>query len=239
MKEISVLILTHNAPKYVEETLATLNEVTPKETRDRLEIIVWDNASEPSTTELIKKLRDKGYIDKLSLSDKNLLFAGGNNRAAELASSETKYYLLLNSDIRINDPQWIDILLNAKNAGNYAAASYGACKNPNRADGYCLLVDKELYDQYKLDEQFQWWWSVTKLQAQILQHGSNILAFKNHDKILLHYGGKSGHDFVNAKGMDADASEILSWFQNSIGKVYINNAFSLRGLIDNVARFRK
>lgn len=239
MKEISVLILTHNAPKYVEETLVTLNEITPEKVREKLEVIVWDNASESSTIELLKVLRDRGYIDKLRFSEKNLLFAGGNNKAAELASPETKYYLLLNSDIKINDPQWVDILQNAKKAGNYAAVSYGACKKPDRADGYCLLIDRELYDQYKLDEQFQWWWSVTKLQAQILQHGGNILAFKNHDKILLHYGGKSGHDFVNAKGMDADATEIISWFKNSVGKVHINYAFSLWGLIDNVTRFRK
>lgn len=239
MKEISVIILTHNATKYVKETLETLNEVTEPEYRDKIEIIVWDNASQSETLDLLHDLSERGYIDKIFYSKENLFFAGGNNRASKLASNETKYYLLLNSDIRINDPQWLRILMNAKKEGSYAVASFGACENPPRADGYCFMIDKSLYNKYMLDETFQWWWGITKLQAHILQENKNILGFQNHNSLLFHYGGKSGNDFYKAKGINTDINEILSWFISSKGRFYKKRVALLGKYFSLIKKYRK
>lgn len=227
MKDISILMLTHNAPDYVKETIETLNTVTRKEDLDRCELIVWDNASEEPTIKVLEELRAKGFIDKLHLSKENLLFAGGNNAASKLADNNCKYYLLLNSDIKIKDKNWLKYLIDAKVNGNYAGVSYGFCKNPNRCDGYCLLLDRALYDKYQLDENFQWWWGVTKLQAQILKEGHNLLAYSRHNHLIYHYGGKSGGDFKTAKGMDTNIENVIHWFNNSKGKVQNKNAIYL------------
>lgn len=227
MKEISILMLTHNAPEYVKETIETLYNVTDKDDLAKCELIVWDNASEQPTINILENLKEEGKIDKLFLSPDNLLFAGGNNSAAKLSDKDTKYYLLLNSDIKIKDKYWLKYLLSAKDRGGYAAVSYGFCKNPNRCDGYCLLLDRNLYDKYELDESFQWWWGVTKLQAEILKDGGKLLAFNHHNHIIYHYGGKSGTDFKNAKGMDADVSDILEWFNNASGYINRKNALSM------------
>ena len=99
-------------------------------------------------------------------------------------------------------------------------AAYGAVMSePIRADGYCLLVEKDLYEKFQLDEKFQWWWSVTKLEAQILNEGKKIVAFKNHENMIHHFGGKSGMGYKDAKGMDITIDKVIKWFKN--GKVEI------------------
>lgn len=225
MKEkISILILTYNAPKYVEETIVSLNTITNKEDLDLCEIIVVDNNSEPETKELLKKLEKKGYINKLFFSPVNTLFAKGNNIAASLSAENSDYYLLLNSDICIKNKNWLSQLVKAKKKGNYKAVSYGYCdSSPIRLDGYCFLIDKPIYDKYKLDEEYEWWWSVTKIQAEILKNEGNLLGFKNHNRFLIHYGGKSGNAFKNAKGMDVDRQKVLKWFDDNDNSIKIKS----------------
>lgn len=223
MIDISILILTHNAPKYVRETLSTLNEVTNRKELQRCEIIVLDNGSDDETKSVLTELDKRGYIDKLHFSEENTFFARGNNLAAEMADSGSNYYLLLNSDVSIRESNWLSRLIEYKESGGYVAAAYGACGGPERADGYCLLVDREIYDRHKLDEDFQWWGGVTKLQCEILKEGGNILAIDHHDEMIYHYGGKSGRTFKQAKKVDVDPSEVLDCFENSKGRVVVIN----------------
>ena len=84
--------------------------------------------------------------------------------------------------------------------------------NTVRADGYCFLIDKDLYLKYKLDEQFEWWWSVTKLQAQLLRDSYIVKAVKEHEEQLIHYGGMSGTAWKNSKGMSIEGKEVKRWF---------------------------
>ncbi|MBD5356209.1 MAG: glycosyltransferase [Bacteroides sp.] len=223
-KEISILILTYNAPEYVKKTIESLNNVTDKELLKKCEIIVWDNCSDSTTKNLLNEFKNNGLIDKLHFSSENLLFAGGNNSAARLANSSSKYYLLLNSDILIKDKHWLNYLLYYIKKDNIAGVSYGFCKYPDRCDGYCLLIDRALYDKYELDTQYQWWWGVTKLQAEILKEGYSLIAIYHHNHILYHYGGKSGNAFKNAKGMNTTVQEVIKWFKFSKGQILTKSA---------------
>lgn len=205
-------MLTHNAPSYVYHSIMDVNK-TKKETPD-LELIVLDNASKFKTRLILRILKAFGLIDKLILNPRNDLFAKGNNLASQHASEDTTHYLLLNSDIKVNNPSCFNKLmeLHPKDGG---ISSFGAVlKDPIRADGYCMMIDKFLFDKYKLDEDFEWWWSITKIQSQILTEGYKIRAVRNHDDYIYHYGGKSGKGFKDAKGMDIKLSEVISWFDN-------------------------
>lgn len=231
MVDISIIILTYNAPKYVRETIETLNNVTDAQMLKRCEIIVWDNNSNEETKQLLINLKDQGKIQKLQFSKDNLLFAGGNNEASKLASPDSKFYLLLNSDVKIKDRNWLLYLLQNLERGKHAGISYGYCKNPDRCDGYCFLVDRKLYDKYKLDTAYQWWWGVTKLQAQILHEGYTLLAFRHHNHLIYHYGGKSGNAFQNAKGMDTEVDEVMQWFKSTKGKFKAQSALALGNIL--------
>lgn len=210
--KISILMLTYNAPEYVLESIMGIEKA--KQKTDMLELIVLDNNSKSPTKHILKQLKKDNLIDKLVLNQKNDLFARGNNLASKYASEDTTHYLLLNSDIKIIDPCCFNKLMeiHPKEGG---ISSFGAVlSEPKRADGYCMLIDKYLYDKYQLDEYFEWWWSITKLQSQILTEGFKIRAVRNHEQYLHHYGGKSGDAWRGATGMDIKIDEVINWFKN-------------------------
>ena len=210
---ISILILTHNAPAFVEETLHTL-KTTETDPDIAYEVIVVDNASEEPTKELLRRELALGNIDRLEFSPENLLFAGGNNYAATLVSPSSRLLLLLNSDVSIRDPKWLRELYDRKTQGGFGVASFGYSGNPDRADGFCYLIDRELYARHPLDEQYPWFWGLTQQQAQLLNDGVSILAITHHNRFIVHYGGKSG--FVASPhgvfGREADLGVIYGWF---------------------------
>lgn len=217
--KMSVLMLTYNAPYYVFQSILGVHKT--KKRTPNLELIVLDNSSKFPTKILLRILKSIGLIDKLILNPRNDLFARGNNLASQNASEDTTHYLLLNSDIKVNNPDCFNKLMEL-HPSNGGISSFGAVLyEPIRADGYCMLIDKYLYDKYQLDEDFEWWWSITKLQSQILTEGYKIRAVNNHDNYIFHYGGKSGKGFKDAKGMDIEMSEVKSWFNNKKENVEI------------------
>lgn len=220
--KISILILTHNAPRFVYKTIKSL-QATSKEGFD-YEVIVVDNKSKWITRQLLKLLKYSKSIDKLKYNEKNEWFAKGNNVASTLTDNETTHYLLLNSDVKINSKEWLKKMCDIFPISGGIVALGAVTSEPVRADGYCLMINKWLYDKYKLDEEFEWWWSVTKLESQVLHEGLPIYAVENHENLLHHYGGKSGKGFSDAKGMDIKIEEVKKWFneQNSEVKIIEN-----------------
>lgn len=213
MSDVAILMLTHNAPSYVWKSLSTIRgnvgEASAK-------VVVIDNASGLKTRCLLCLCKLIGYIDVLVLNPVNSLFAGGNNIAARHAPGGCNLLLLLNSDVEIRSAEWLDRLVDVMDDASVGAVAYGACLNePVRADGYCFMVRRDLFEKYGMDENFQWFWSMTKLEAQILEEGYDIVAFQDHEGMLHHFGGKSGGDWQGAKGMDVDPSEVLSWFTDT------------------------
>lgn len=209
MIKIAILMLTHNAPRYVIKTLRTLRGTCEIE----YELICVDNNSSWKTQLVVMVAFWFGIIDKLCFSKKNTLFAGGNNIAAHLVSDDVTHFLLLNSDIEIFRKDWLLTLVRNHKRG---LTSFGVVEGRpiDRLDGYCLLIDRDIYEKYQLDENFQWWWSVTKLQSQALGAGYSVHGFKEHEAYLHHFGGKSGASFKGARGMGVNPEEVVGWFGN-------------------------
>lgn len=205
--KVSIVMLVHNAPYYTYRSIKTIKNTINVD----YELIVVDNASRLWTKLILKYLKMRNLIDKLITNRSNKLFAEGNNIGVRNASKDSDLVLLINSDVRITNPLWLKRLIEIHPDGG--VSSYGAVLNePKRADGYCFLVDRKIYDKYQLDEEFQWWWSITKLQSQILKDGNRIVCVKDHENAIHHYGGRSGKGFKNAKGMGVDIEEIKKWF---------------------------
>lgn len=207
-EKVSILILTHNAPYYVHKTLKTMRRTTDV----NYEVLVVDNLSRPLPQLLLLAWLRRGWIDKLCLLNYNSLFAAGNNIAARLADPASTHFLLLNSDVAIRDPRWLRNLLDVHETG---ITTYGFVAKPpiHRVDGYCFLIDRHLYAPGGLDESFQWFWAITKIQAQVLNKGLCVKGIVNHEDQLHHYGRKSGKGHRRAKGMDVAKEEVVSWFQ--------------------------
>lgn len=225
-------MLVHNAPDYVETSIRTLRAHTDP---DLFELVVLDNASGPETRALLRDLCGRGQIDILEFSDVNTLFARGNNRAAELASNNATHFLLLNSDIEVKDDRWLSRLLDEH---EYGITSYGVAPDPVRVDGYCMLIDADLYRAHRLDTDYEWFWSVTKLQAELLREGLSVKGFARHEQFLHHFGGRSGSAFAGARGMDVTRDQVRGWFGGLEAKVLDRGRFgSIPGY--RMASFRR
>jgi glycosyltransferase involved in cell wall biosynthesis len=199
-------MLTYNAPGYVDLTIRSL----AKNTFDvSYELIVLDNASDQPTRDLVQQLYSEGLITKLKLLDYNSLFSRGNNLAAKLSSPDATHFLLLNSDVKIRNPTWLSNLLDVHKRG---ITAYGLNLKPSRIDGYCALIDADLYRENLLDETHQWTWSVAKLQARLLRSGHSVQGFFDHERYLHHFGGKSGRGYVGASGLVLSEAEVTAWF---------------------------
>jgi hypothetical protein len=206
-KKVSILMLTHNAPRYVELSIRTL----ARHTRNvNYELVVVDNASEQPTKNRLNQLRKEGFIQHLTLLGYNSLFAEGNNIAARQAAEDSTHLLLLNSDVEIKDPNWLSNLLAVHKPG---ITAYGVVEGPLRVDGYCLLVDAALYREHMLDENHQFFWAVTKFQAALLAQGYSVQGYAEHERYLHHFGGKSGKDFQSAKGLVVTQAELAECFR--------------------------
>lgn len=209
-------MLTYNAPRYVKKSIVSLKKLTSNQ---NYELIVVDNDSKHPTVRTLYKLKSRGLVDKLYYNSNNDLFAKGNNIAARLASEDSDYYLLLNSDVEIKSPDWLDKLIELMPEEG-GIASFGAVQSaPKRADGYCMMINADLYNKYKLDEHFQWWWGVTKLESQVLKEGKKVIAVDDHEEYIHHFGGKSGKGFSDATGMDVDMDEVKKWFEDGDVKI--------------------
>lgn len=209
-KKVSIIILVHNALKYCKILFNTISKTKDVD----YEIVVVDNESSLSTKLYLYFMFLSKRINRLCFLDKNTFFAGGNNVGAKLASDDATHVLLLNSDIEVRDPLWLSKLLDIHERGATACGFVPGEPWP-RGDGYCFLIDKDLYLKYQLDEEFQWWWAVTKLQAELLRDGFSVQAVDEHDSLVYHFGGKSGQSFRKAKGLELNEEIIRGWFSGN------------------------
>lgn len=211
---VFICILTYNAPRYVSKTLRSISEHKIDSSDFQQEIFVLDNASGFLTRLLLRRYKKQGLIGNLFFSGENLLFAGGNN---ELVSrlpepKNDDLVLLLNSDVEVKSDEWLPWLVSHMTPG-VGAVSYGAClDDPVRADGYSILMRRSLFDKYKMNEDYQWFYSMTQLESRILKEGLDIIAVDDHESMLHHFGGKSGNAWQGAEGMNTAREEICSWF---------------------------
>ena len=102
MNLVSIVILNWNGKTYLEKFLPGLLEHTRMEGS---EIVVADNASDDGSIQLLEKLFPGIRLIRF---DRNYGFTGGYNRALEQLDS--KYYLLLNSDIEVTR-DWLKPLI--------------------------------------------------------------------------------------------------------------------------------
>lgn len=206
--KVSIIMLTYNAPLYVNHSIKGIKRYT--EGVD-YELIVYDNASNNKTKEILKKLNENGYIDKLVFSEINYYFVGGNNRAVGYASEDAEYVLLLNSDIEIRNTKWLDSILKVHKRG--ITACQVCDEKDNRPDGWCLLVDKDLYLKYKLDEKrFTWFFSIADFGSRIMSDGYSVQSIRKYSNVIKHFGGASEISREVACVSNGMASDVSNWY---------------------------
>lgn len=209
--KISIVVLTFNALEYVKKCLESLQKYRP----ENCEIIVVDNGSNLETVEYLKGKKQDGLIDKLHLSNENNYFAKGNNIGVSLASGDSEYILLLNSDVEIISPGWLLPLINL--AEPRCIVSLGITGKPVlRPDGWCFLVDRKTYGDFGgLNEYYKMNWGITELTGKALQRGIAVKSVINPGRYIVHYGQKSylKKKAGGEKFNQMPAGEVISLFK--------------------------
>ncbi len=204
--KVGIIVVSYNALAYSRKMLTSLRRTTGIE----YEITVVDNRSAWPTRLWWTAQRFLGRINRLALLDENTFFAEGSNIGAALTARDVSHYLLLNTDCEILDPSWLERLLAVHQEGATGMRYIESGPWP-RADGFCFLIDRHCWGT-GLDESYQWWWAVTALEARLLRQGHTVQAVVDYDDVLIHYGGKSGTAFKNARSGDQSKELITGWF---------------------------
>lgn len=109
--ELAIVILNWNGSKMMRKYLPSVLEHS-----GNAEIIVADNAS---TDDSLAMLANEFPTVRTIVLDKNWGFADGYNKA--LAQVKAEYYLLLNSDVRV-EKGWLDAMMDYMRKNNDVAA---------------------------------------------------------------------------------------------------------------------
>lgn len=205
--KVAIVVLSYNALRYARRMLRSVHQTRGVD----FEIVVVDNNSNLPTKLWWTFQRYCGRINRLALLDRNTFFAEGFNIGVAMCPRDATHVLMLNPDCEILDPHWLTRLLAVHREGATGLRYIPDGAWP-RADGFCLLVDRNLWKE-GLDEKYQWWWSVTGLEARLLREGHSVTAVKTYDDVLLHHGGKSGDAHKQARSGDTSVSHIAGWFE--------------------------
>ena len=192
---VSIVIVTYNATEWVKLCLDTIRERTDDVP---YEIIIVDNASQEDTRELLRQQDDI----RLFLNEDNLLWSAGCNQGMQAAHADSKYFLLLNSDIEVLRPDWLTIMVDAMETptkdGPVAMVGTRHHYKPvapvwGWLDGQCLLLRRELMEDvgYMDAESYPWGGGPRLLIAQALKRGWTYKFIHRDDCIVEHHRGRS------------------------------------------------
>jgi glycosyltransferase involved in cell wall biosynthesis len=204
--KVAVVVVSYNALAYARRMLRSVRRTRGVE----IEIVVVDNRSRLATRLYWALQRFLGRINRLALLDRNTFFAEGNNIGVAMAPRDATHVLLLNTDCEVVDPDWLRRMLAVHREGATGLRYVTSGPWP-RADGFCLLVDRHCWED-GLDEAYQWWWSITRLEARLLGQGRSVQAVRDYTDAVVHHGGKSGKAFKRASSGDTDEARIAGWF---------------------------
>lgn len=217
--KVSIIMLTYNAPVYVRHSIKSVKNNT---IGVDYELIVYDNASSNKTKRVLNTLYRDGWIDRLFFSDKNYYFVGGNNRAVMKSSEDAEFILLLNSDIEIRNKKWLSSLLEVHKRGITACQ---VCDEYDlRPDGWCLLVDKDIYNNLKLDEKrFTWYFSIADFASRVMNAGYSVQSIRNYKHAICHFGGASEISTSVAVSSLKSGENVSDWFPHRCNVIDVLN----------------
>lgn len=120
MTDLSIVILSFNTAKTTIECLKKLETSLLKSSEVKTEVIVVDNGSSDSSVEELNFFSKKFDIKhQFIYLNENIGFTKGNNLAASKTNSE--FLLFLNSDVLINNIDWVKLLSKFKRETSWGA----------------------------------------------------------------------------------------------------------------------
>lgn len=224
--QVSIVILNYNHPEIIEVCLRSL-----KQTTGSYEVIVVDNGSDPDTKEFLFKKGKADGIDKLVSEPVNHFFSEGNNIGVRNSDPDSEYILLMNSDVGILRPDWLEKQLAWMNGtlvatpsiwglqptypepGPFDVISFGWSHDTQieghaRPEGWCMMIRRTYWRDLSPD--FPFHYGFEEMVASAGRDGARIGVAFNYAPYMVHKEGGSGKskEIVNVRQPD-----IPGWFE--------------------------
>lgn len=137
--DLSLSIVTYNNSKIIEETIRSIIKSIPTELNYKLYII--DNSSTDNTIEVAKKINGNIEIVKLNT---NKGFGYGHN--AIISKLNSKYHLVVNPDITIEDQEQIRKMIDYMNKNEKVGMLSPLIVNPDKSIQYLCKTNPTVFD---------------------------------------------------------------------------------------------
>jgi cellulose synthase/poly-beta-1,6-N-acetylglucosamine synthase-like glycosyltransferase len=220
LPKVSILIACRNEASNVSKLITNLLELDyPK---DKLEILIGNDASEDNTLELLETINVPHiHIFDISISINEL--KGKMNVLAQLAQNSSGEFLLLTDADMQHSSKWIYSMLESCDKNTGAVAGYTSIKTDN------------LFSIFQLTD-YLFGQSIMKilidLEIPMYASGNNMLIRKNIYSSIGGYENMSFHlteDILMLKAISSKGYQIKSNFNaNSISRTYpLNNLFDV------------
>lgn len=225
---VSIIILNYNHPEVIDICLRTLTitEGVP------YEVVVVDNGSSGDVVEVLEGYQAEGKITTLVKEPVNRFFSEGNNIGVRNANPDSKYLLLLNSDVAFLRADWLakvvgwmegttvsypavwDLHPTHADEGPRDIVSVGWSHDTNvqpgriRPEGWCCLIRRSVWQEMSPD--LPWHGGFEEMMANSVRAGAKAGVLSQYARYLVHREG--GSKVPAAPAVDARVSDIGAWF---------------------------
>lgn len=227
---VSIIILNYNHPEVIDVCLRTLAITEGVD----YEVVVVDNGSRPEVVEELKVHRDEGRIDTLVPEPVNHMFSQGNNIGVHRSNLASEFVLLLNSDIGILRPDWLEKILawadgtiettpnvwgskpTVPSPGPKDIVSAGFSHDANvlpgnvRPEGFCLLIRRSVWVDMSRD--FPWHNGMEEAVSTAVRNGASCGVLSQYPPYFVHREGSSGVD--GATVVEKRVADLPGWFND-------------------------
>jgi hypothetical protein len=146
--QVSIIVVHKDRPGYLNMCLQSISITS---VNNSYELIVVDNGStEQDTHDYLDQLEKEGV--KVIRNEHNLWWSKAANQGAKVSDKNSKYFIFMHSDVIVEEPTWIDLLINVAESqdSGMVGVSMSAYKMRDQkidfVQEYCVLISRECWD---------------------------------------------------------------------------------------------
>jgi GT2 family glycosyltransferase len=106
-EQVTIIVVHHDRPEYLN---LCLQSVYVCSNLNNYEVVVVDNASGQETQDYLDVLEEEGI--KIIRNKENKYWSAACNQGVAAADPNSNYFIFLHTDVVIENPAWIDVLVN-------------------------------------------------------------------------------------------------------------------------------
>lgn len=229
--DVSIIVLNYNHPEVITRLLKSF----PMTSGVSYELVVVDNGSQPAVVEMLKGFHADGTITTLVPEPVNHFFSEGNNIGVRHSNPESRYILLLNSDMEILHPEWLKKMTEwmegtpeicpytwsdkaqPPSPGPRDVVSYGwswdadvpGCARP---EGSCCMIRRTMWREISPD--FPFHSGIEEMLASIARDGGIVGSLSQYAPYVHHHGGGSEAPLMRNQIVNKRVANMKEWWSH-------------------------